>query len=512
MGLLREYSMQKLGRITDVKTLQQVAFHLEKTTVRQSKEIAKLRVENARLRGEDVNPQMEFDLLKEQLAAMQKKLYGASSEKRPSNTEVPNTEEKKSHRGHGPRKQPDLPIEVVTHTLPEDERSCSICGRQVEEMGDQVEESEEVTVVGVEYKVVKHQRKKYRCRCNEQVKTAPGPDKLIQGGRYSVELAVHVAENKYLDHLPLERQVRAMERRGFITDSQTLWDQIEALAAHLQPTYETLLRKALETDVVLADETRWKLTAGSDKTSKWWVWCVVSDEIAAYRILSHRSTKAAEQVLSGFKGVVMTDGYAAYQSLAREGPDITLAHCWAHVRRKFVEAEDAYPELSEYAVDLIGKLFQVERDVPKLTIGMPKDEVKAALALGKKLRDERSRPAIKQLLEWALEHRGTVLPKSKMGRAINYMLNLWDGLTRFLDDPRVPLDNNGAERALRGVVVGRKNHYGSRSKRGTEVAALFYTLFETAKLSGVNPQAFVLKAAKRAIREPGTVTLPADLT
>jgi len=174
--------MQKLERITDVKTLRQVAFHLEKTTVRQSKEIAKLRIENARLRGQDVNPQMEFDLLKEQLAAMQKKLYGSSSEKRPSNTDPVKNEDKKLQRGHGPRSQPDLPIEVVTHTLPEQECSCSICGGQLEEMGDQVEESEEITVVGVEYKVVKHQRKKYRCRCNEQVKTALGPDKLIPGG------------------------------------------------------------------------------------------------------------------------------------------------------------------------------------------------------------------------------------------------------------------------------------------------------------------------------------------
>jgi transposase len=504
--------MQKLERITDVETLQQVASHLEKTTVRQSKEIAKLRVENARLRGQAVNPQMEFELLKEQLAAMQKKLFGTSSEKRPGNADAPKDNKKKPPRGHGPRSQPNLPIEVVIHDLPEDDRTCTICGRQIEEMGDQIEESEEITVVGIEYKVVKHQRKKYRCRCNEQVKTAPGPDKLIPGGRYSVELAVHVAENKYLDHLPLERQVRAMERRGFRIDSQTLWDQIETLGNHLRPTYEALLQKVLKNHVVLADETRWKLTAKSDKTSKWWVWCVVSDEIAAYRILSHRSTKAAEQILGGFKGVVMTDGYGAYQALAREGPDITLAHCWAHVRRKFLEAEDAYPELSQYAVDLIGKLFEVERDTPKLRTGMPKDEVDEALALRTELRNKRSRPVIKQLLEWALEHRGTVLPKSKMGRAIEYMLNLWEGLTRFLDDPRVPLDNNGAERALRGVVVGRKNHYGSRSKRGTEVAALFYTLFETAKLSGVNPQAFVLEAAKRAIRKPGTVTLPADLT
>ncbi len=504
--------MQKLERITDVETLQQVASHLEKTTVRQSKEIARLRVENARLRGQAVNPQMEFELLKEQLAAMQKKLFGTSSEKRPGNADAPKDKEKKPPRGHGPRSQPNLPIEVVTHDLPEDDRTCTICGHQIEEMGDQVEESEEITVVGIEYKVVKHQRKKYRCRCNEQVKTAPGPDKLIPGGRYSVELAVHVAENKYLDHLPLERQVRTMDRRGFRIDSQTLWDQIEALSNHLRPTYEALLQKVLKNHVVLADETRWKLTAKSDKTSKWWVWCVVSEEIAAYRILSHRSTKAAEQILGGFKGVVMTDGYGAYQALAREGPDITLAHCWAHVRRKFLEAEDAYPELSQYAVDLIGKLFEVERDTPKLRTGMPEDEVDEALALRMEMRNERSRPVIKQLLEWSLEHRGTVLPKSKMGRAIEYMLNLWEGLTRFLDDPRVPLDNNGAERALRGVVVGRKNHYGSRSKRGTEVAALFYTLFETAKLSGVNPQAFVLEAAKRAIRNPGTVTLPADLT
>ena len=98
-----------------------------------------------------------------------------------------------------------------------------------------------------------------------------------------------------------------------------------------------------------------------------------------------------------------------------------------------------------------------------------------------------------------------------MGKAIKYMLNLWEGLTRFLEDPRVPLDNNGAERALRGVVVGRKNHYGSRSRRGTEVAALFYTLFETAKLSGIDPHAHVLEAAKRAIRKPGTVALRQDL-
>ena len=115
------------------------------------------------------------------------------------------------------------------------------------------------------------------------------------------------------------------------------------------------------------------------------------------------------------------------------------------------------------------------------------------------------------LFKWALEHRGTVLPTSRTGRAIAYMMNLWPGLTRFLDDPRIPLDNKAPERSLRGVVEGRKNHYGSRSKRANEVAALFYTLLESAKLSGVDPRAYIRKTALTAIESPGAVTLPSDL-
>jgi transposase len=478
--------MPKLEEIKDQETLQQAAILLEKTVIRLNKENAKLRAENARLRGQDVDPQMELELLKEQLAAMQKKLYAPSSEKRPKTGA--GAKDETQRRGHGPRPQPDLPIEEVTHTLPEDERTCSFCGGELEEMKGQSEDSEEITVVELSYKVVKHQRQKYRCRCNAQVVTAPGPDKLIPGGRYSIELAVHVAEKKYVDHMPLERQVKAMGRRGFLCDSQTLWDQTRVLYDHLVPSYEALCRRALSAEVALADETFWKL-----------------------RILNSRSTKAAAKLLGDFEGIVMTDGYGAYQSLARAGPKITLAHCWAHVRRKYLEAADAEPKRSEEAMDLIGRLFDVERQAPKPDPNASSTERKAALALRRKLRDEQSRPVVKQLLEWALANRGDVLPRSKMGKAIAYMLNLWEGLTRFLDEPRVPLDNNGAERALRGVVVGRKNHYGSRSKTGTQVAALFYTLFESAKLSQVDPHAYVLEAAKRAIRNPGTVTLPHDL-
>jgi transposase len=454
---------------------------------------------------------MELDLLKEQLAAMQRMVFSESSERRPSDEKTGDEEPKKPRRGHGPKSQPNLPVEEVTHTLEEKDRTCAICGEVLTEMGDQAEESEEITVVGVEYKILKHRRQKYRCRCNEQVITAPGPLKLIPGGRYSVDFAVQVAESKYLDHLPLERQVKAMGRAGLDTDSQTIWDQISVLARYLEPTYLALGKLVLELDVVYADETFWR-NHENKNTSKWWTWCVVSDDIATYRIEKTRSLKAANRVLGGFEGIVVTDGYGAYKALEAAESNLKLAHCWAHVRRKFLEGEDAYPELGDHAVKQIGRLFRIDREVPRAGPGASDDEKQRILDLRRRLRREQSKPIIDELLKWAIKHDGAVLPGSKMGKAISYMLKLWKGLTRFLDDPRIPLDNNAAERALRGVVVGRKNHYGSKSKRGTEVAAIFYTLFETAKLSGVDPRAYVTLAANRAIAEPGTVTLPSDLT
>ena len=510
--------MSKVTEIRDPKTLQEVASHLEKTVIRQHKEIAKLRLDNARLRGQDVSPQMELELLKEQLEAMKRSMFGTSSERRPEDSSNDDQKkdkgEKKPKSGHGPRSQPDLPIEKVVHTLALDERTCSFCGGEVKEMGEQFEESEEITVVSLEYKILHHRRQKYRCSCNAQVVTAPGPVKLTPGGRYSIDFAAQVAENKYLDHLPLERQVRAMARNGLVIDSQTLWDQIEKLAQYLQPTYEALCKQAFEAGVIYADETRWQMMT-KNKSCRWWAWCVASDKIATYRIFSNRSQNAAEKMLGEYGKIAMTDGYATYDALVKSGkanPNLTIAHCWAHVRRKFIEAEDAYPELSKPAIAMIKDLYRIEKKILGITADMPDNERKKYLELRHKIRQEESRPKIDEIRNWAFEHLPNTLPQSKMGRALNYMLKLWPGLTVFLDKPEVPLDNNAAERALRGVVVGRKNHYGSRSKRGTEVAALFYTMMETAKLSGIDARAYLREAATRAIQKPGAITLPTYLT
>lgn len=213
-------------------------------------------------------------------------------------------------------------------------------------------------------------------------------------------------------------------------------------------------------------------------------------------------------MLDGYHGNVVADGYEPYQTVARGGPSgvprYTLAFCWAHVRRKYVKAEPFAPTCAE-AIDLIAKLYEIERGLPN-PYTLAGAEQEAALAHILAVRRERSAPVVEAIKAWAGRQQG--LPESTFRKAIKYMLDLWHGLTVFLENPWVPLDNNLVERQIRPLVVGRKNHYGSKSKRGTEVAALFYSLIETAQLRGEDPAAYLQRAATAAIVDPGAVTLP----
>jgi transposase len=493
--------MLRIEHVQDIDTLRQMALLLKRENQRLMDRIKKLTLEMSQLKGQDASTaQQELALLQELLDRRNHALFGDSSEKRRSRPTNGDSEGRAPQRGHGPKAQPELPIVERVHELDEADRTCDACGGVMDEMGDQVEESEEVTVVERQFVLVKQRRKKYRCKCNGCVKTAPAPPKVKPGSRYSPEFAVEVATSKYLDHLPLERQCRIMCREGLQINSQTLWDQIESLAGLLRPTYRSLREWVLASPLVHADETYWRLMK-KGTTKRWWVWATACSNAVVYRILDSRSTEAAAQVLPGYDGIVMADGYGAYKKLSRDGPSFTLVHCWAHVRRKFVEIEEHYPEECASILEFIRKLYEIE--------GMARGDSEEVVGLRVKFRDEQSRPLIRKIYDWALEQRP--LPRSGLGQAIRYMLGIWPGLKAFLDDPRIPLDNNHAERGLRGVVVGRKNHYGSRSKRGTEVAALFYSLFESAKLAGVEPKTYLLKATHAAIANRKTATLPHEL-
>jgi len=488
--------MVPLSDERDLDTLRQINLLLDRENQRLIDKLRRLTAELARLRGVPNVEQLELALLQELEDAREQIVRGD-----PRKTE---RAPRRRHPGHGPRAQATLPTSEIRHELPPDQRACPACGGELSEMTGQAERSERITTVKLTYHVEHHIRQKYRCGCNGAVVTAPAPPSLMPGGRYAPEFAVGVAVAKYADHLPLERQVRMMVREGLIVDSQTLWDQLNALARHLEPTYEALGRRALDSPVINVDETRWTMM-GSTKVAAGTVWTVRAPTVSFYRILPGKSADEGRQVLASYRGIAVVDGFVVYTVLARDGPGLTLAHCWAHVKRKFDEIVEHWPLACAEIGTLIGALYAIERRVPG---PFPGDA--AAQALRQQLRHDQSQPVLDQIWHWATVQVG--LPRSDFGKAVRYMLERWEGLTRFVTDPRIALDNNAAERALRGPVLGRKNHYGSRSLRGTQVAAIFYTLCETARLVGVDPHTYLLRAVYAAITRPGATTFPETST
>lgn len=503
--------LRSVADINDPEVLKQAALLLEYENERLHTRLKELLDELAKLSGKESAKQLELEIMKlqEQLALARQKMFGDSSEKRGAGGDAgagKKTGAEPKPPGHGPRPQLELAVVSQPHDLPEDARVCPDCGLPVCEWNGQTEDSEEIIVIERQFKIVKHQRKKYRCKTGCAPVTAPGPLKLIEGGRYSVDFAVYVAIAKYLYHLPLERQVRMYEANGLAIDSQTLWDQIEVLAKHLEPSYRALGPEVFSSPLIHADETHWKMLSG--QSTKWFVWTVANHNAVYHRIFPSRSGATAKEVLAGYRGTVMVDAYDAYQT-ARAGPGgillFSLVFCWAHVRRRYVKATPFAEAACNEVLDLIGKLYEIERDLPN-PHALEGDDQKAALEQIRAIRQERSAPIIAEIKTWVGCQ--AALRESTFAKAIRYMVDQWSGLTAFLENPWAPLDNNLVERQIRGVVVGRKNHYGSKSKRGTEVAAILYSLIETAQMRGEDPAAYLLRAAMASIAVPGTVTLP----
>jgi transposase len=487
-----------LEGIHDPDTLRQAVSVLDNENRKLIAQVLDLKRRVRELEGkEPLQLEMEVAELEQQLAIRNRMLFGDSSEQRGSKRKTLSSD--KEQTGHGPRPQPKLPQIETTHALDEADRVCTACGGELELWEGQSEDSEEIESIQRCFIRVLHKRLKYRCRCGGCIETALGPKKLIAGGRYAPSVAVAIAVDKYADHLPLERQARIMTRQGLAIESQTLWDQLEALALHLQPAYERLHEYVLQHAVLGADETPWRLLGHNGKASKrWYAWALCAPDAVIYRINESRSAEAGRAIIRDFAGTLVCDGYTAYHALQKQGASFRIAHCWALARRKFIEAEDSAPVPCKQVLDLIGELYAVERDVK----GRPPDEVLAA-------RRAHSKPLLKQIHQWALQT--TTLPQSPLGKAIGYLSSLWPGLQVFVDDPNVSPDNNSVERALRSVVLGRKNHYGSRSQRGTEVAALFYSLIESARLIDLDPDHY-LKAAAKAALDGANVPLPHELT
>jgi len=394
----------------------------------------------------------------------------------------------------GPKDQPDLPHVEALFELDTADRMCPSCGGQLEPMAGQFEESELVDFVEVSYRVVKVKQQKYVCRCGSCVETALGPERAIRGGRYSLAFAIKVALDKYLDHIPLARQERILRRHGLEVTTQTLWDQLSALGQRLAAIEAALFAYVLEQPVIGLDQTSWpKLEPGA--TKPWQMWCITAPGVVCHRIKDDKGAETFKQLVGNYVGVMVCDALKTHEVGARDGPGILLAGCWAHVFRKFEEAQPDHPEAS-LALGWISELYEID------------ERAGSDLELKKQLRRTDSVEVLAKLKTWLWSQ--AVLKSLSIGKAAAYAIANWERLTRFIENPLVPLDNNGTERAIRGPVVGRKNHYGSKSRRGTEVAATLYTLVETAKLHHVDPTRYLTEAVRAADR--GEVLFPWQLT
>jgi transposase len=487
-----------IERENDIEQLRKAALVLAAENQRLVSKVVELTKQLLSAQGKEAEQlQLKLAELEQQLASRNKQLFGSSSERR---RRADQGKEKAPQKGHGPRQQPHLEVlEEPAFELDVADRACKACGGSLEEWDGKSDDSEDIDVIERKFVLRKIKRKKYRCACGACIETAPGPLKVIAGGRYTMNFAIAVALAKYLDHLPLERQVRAMLRDGLVIDSQTLFDQCQAIATKLKAAHQKLHAYMLVQSVLGADETRWPVHGENEKSSKWHAWVLATDDAVYYEVHDTRGAEAAKKLLSNFRGTLMCDGFSSYVSIAKATAEVRLAHCWAHVRREFLEVETGFPKDVARITHLIGLLYRIERRAER---GREHDERR------RRLRERRSRVVLRAIQQWCLDVRCT--PGSGLAQAIKYMTDRWTPLTRFVDDPRIPLDNNGSERGLRGLVVGRKNHYGSRSRRGSEVAAILYSLLETAKLVGVDPAEY-LRIALTAAIERGNAVIPQDL-
>lgn len=427
---------------------------------------------------------LELDRMQKQHAAALKQLFGQKSERsaRPpteSTSRAPQT-------GHGRKEQQSLPLEEILHDLDAEEAVCDLCRAPLEEWEGQFEEAIEVDFIEPQVVLRKHLRKKYRCRCGGCVKTAAGPKKLFPKARYSINFALHVALQKYCYHLPLERQARELSRRGLEVTSATLWDYLSALYGLLQPAGERLAEHVLAQPVIGVDETSWRLLKSEQKgkSKVWWVWARCCDDAVHYTLDPSRSAETAKALLGTYRGIAVCDGYPAYESLARANPNLKLANCWAHARRELLPHEADCR--ARRALSVIQRMYALEKRVR----GRPPDELL-------RLRQSRTRPLLEAFFKWI---DSLAIPAtSDLRNALRYIQLRKQQLLRFLEDPRIDPDNNATERVIRGVVLGRKNHHGSRSERGTQVAALLYSLVDSAQLAGVNPHDYLRRAVHAAL-------------
>ena len=493
---------------------------MNKATQSLSNNVKKLQALLVEKDWEIKNLQEKNQYLLEQFRLAQHKQFGKSSEANLNQGELFNEAEQlidedvpseQSQDKESTRKQPkrkplpkDLPRETVVIDLTDEEKICDCCGHDLHPMGEKI--SEKLKFIPAQIKVIETVRLQYSCRHCEKtdtkvkIKIAPLPSSPIPKSIATPSLLSQIITSKYQYSLPLYRQETMFKQHGIDLNRKTMSEWMIKTSTLFKPIVEKLHQYLLKQPVVQADETTLKVIR-EDKTKCYmWVYCSGTDSpnenqhdiknIVLYDYHASRAGRCAVDYLQGFNGYLQADGYKGYEQV-----DAELIGCMAHARRKFVEAQTAQPKnksgRAQLAITKIAELYRVEKDIK----GLSADEKKT-------IRQEKSLPLLKDFKQWLDKSIQQVLPKSAIGKAIQYTLNQWDKLSGYIKSGDINIDNNRAERAIKPFVIGRKNWMFCNTASGANASAILYSLIETAKANGLTPFNYLMFLLEELPKQP----------
>lgn len=447
---------------------------------------------------------LEIEQLKLQIAKFKRMQFGRKSEKIDRKIDQLETrlEDLIAEEGAAEQKSPVavVPRQKSTHQrLPEylpredhiiepEEQACPQCGGNLKPLGEDV--SEQLEMIEAAFKVIRHVRRKKACACCDCIVQAPAPSRPIQRSFAGPGLLANIAISKFADHQPLYRQAVIHARRGMELDPSTTGRWMGACAVLIQSLVEALRRYVLAPGKIHSDDTPMPvLSPGNGQTKTGRLWVYVRDDRNAgftappavwFAYSPNRQGQHPQAHLADFSGVLQADAYAGYDKIFTDGR-VREAACMAHARRKIhdLHVRKATPTTTE-ALRRIGELYAIEAQIR----GQPADD-------RKRIRQHQARPLLNELEIWLRQRLLTLSTQSDTTKAINYMLNQWQALTYYCEDGVAEIDNNIAENALRGVCLGRKNFLFLGADSGGERAAAMYGLIGTARLNGIDPEAYL---------------------
>jgi transposase len=467
------------------------ALSLRSVVAELSNELKQVRDEVAQLRRDNTD-------LRNEVVQLRRRVLGPTSEKMPPiSSEVRRKQKRKKKDGKAERRarasrRRTVETEQVFHPVPDAQRCCPHCDRELVALG-KPEESVEYEFVPARFVRRVHQREKLCCpRCKDHIVLAPVPPKVFDKSQYGPGFIGHLITAKCADALPLYRQAKQLERVGVPIARSTMTDLFHRAAAILAPLYSRMLALIREGHRVLADETSFRVQ-DKGQCRRGFIWTFINGGLIAYLYSPDRSGETPSKLLGGTPGTLLCDGYTGYNNVC-EVDGRTRAGCLAHMRRKFFEAKETAPDEAKHALDVVTEIYAIEHDVAE------------AGQLGtdahRRARQTRSRPVMTRFKQWLAQQKPLHPPKSPMATAIGYALNQWKPLAAFLDDPGLPPDNNESERRLRLIALGRKNYLFAGHDVGAQNLAMLMSLVVSCEANGVNPQQYLADVLLRVQDHP----------